>query len=62
MTSNNDTRSYLLPLAVAAGTLALWWLLSVIGVFPESLFPSPAAVGNLNAIAISPTAHPVRTQ
>jgi NitT/TauT family transport system permease protein len=45
MTKKNDMRAYLLPIAVGVGVLALWWLLSVAGIFPESLFPSPVAVG-----------------
>ncbi|HEY9283233.1 MAG TPA: ABC transporter permease [Pyrinomonadaceae bacterium] len=34
-----------LPLAVLAAGVAAWAALSALGVFPESAFPSPAAVG-----------------
>lgn len=37
-------REYILPLSLASGVILLWWLLSAIGVFPTSLFPSPIAV------------------
>jgi NitT/TauT family transport system permease protein len=43
--NKNHIRSYLLPLSVVIATLATWWLLAALGVFPESLFPSPVAVG-----------------
>jgi len=37
-------KARLLPFAVLAGALALWAGLSVLRVFPESLFPSPLSV------------------
>ncbi|MBA3766055.1 MAG: ABC transporter permease [Acidobacteria bacterium] len=37
-------KSRLLPLVVLVAALALWWALSALRVFPESLFPSPPAV------------------
>jgi NitT/TauT family transport system permease protein len=37
-------KNYLLPLAVTAGLIGLWTLLSVAGVFPPSAFPSPSMV------------------
>ncbi|HVF88075.1 MAG TPA: ABC transporter permease [Pyrinomonadaceae bacterium] len=36
----------LLPLVVALIAVGLWWTLSALRVFPESLFPSPVAVAN----------------
>src|SRR5215210_3509613 len=39
-----SSKTRLLPLIVLAGALALWWALASLGVFPESLFPSPLAV------------------
>ncbi len=41
-TSNDQAR--LLPLVVVLIALALWWTLSALHVFPESLFPSPVSV------------------
>jgi NitT/TauT family transport system permease protein len=37
-------RGFLPPLLVVIGALALWWLLSAVGAFPESIFPAPLAV------------------
>jgi NitT/TauT family transport system permease protein len=39
-----SSKTRLLPLVVLAGALALWWALTALRVFPESLFPSPLAV------------------
>jgi NitT/TauT family transport system permease protein len=39
-----STTTRLLPLAVLCGGLLIWGLLSISGLFPESLFPSPLAV------------------
>jgi NitT/TauT family transport system permease protein len=40
-----SSRGYLLPFGVAVAALALWWGVSAVGLFPESLFPSPVSVG-----------------
>jgi NitT/TauT family transport system permease protein len=34
-----------LPLGVTLAGLAIWWLVAALGLFPESLFPSPQTVG-----------------
>ena len=39
-----SSKTRLLPLVVLAVALALWWALSALRVFPESLFPSPQSV------------------
>lgn len=44
MDKPNTTRSILLPLAVSAGLIALWFAVWKAGVFHESAFPSPLAV------------------
>ena len=43
---------FFLPLAVALGLVGLWAALSHLRVFPESAFPSPAAVGRGFAEAV----------
>lgn len=45
MSRQHSTRFFLLPLGVAAAGVLLWWGTSLTGIFPESLFPSPLAVG-----------------
>jgi NitT/TauT family transport system permease protein len=37
-------KARLLPLLVMVAALAVWWALSLLGVFPGSVFPSPLAV------------------
>jgi len=39
-----STGTRLLPYFVVFGALAIWWLLAISGLFPQSLFPSPVSV------------------
>ena len=41
-----SARARVLPLAVLLGALLIWSGLSLLRVFPESIFPSPLAVAN----------------